>query len=85
MLPSQDEPPKVRGKVAAGIAKAAIGAFLVSFEFYSGAGHGLVSLSSLKGMGKSAFAACIYVVGFWLILSAVRNCPFMKQNGRPII
>jgi hypothetical protein len=58
-------------KAAIGLVKAAIGSLLISFEFFSGNNHGFS-----ESIGWNALTICVYALGFLLIYSAMKNCPF---------
>ncbi len=68
--------PGVRRTAIVGLVKAAIGAFLISFEFFAGSTHGFTSWGAAGGVGRNVLALSMYAVGLLLIYSAMKNCPF---------
>ena len=64
------ENPRIRRKAAIGLVKAAIGSLLISFEFFSG------NYGFSESIGWNALTTCVYAIGFLLIYSAMKNCPF---------
>jgi hypothetical protein len=70
----------VRRKVGAGVAQAAIGSLLVSFEFFAGPYHGFTSVPGAGNLGKNIITLFVYAMGFLLIFSAIKNCPFTQKR-----
>lgn len=70
----------VRRQVAVGVVKAAIGSLLVSIEFFGGTNHGFRPVSDPGSLVPNLVALCVYGLGFLLIYSAIKNCPYTEEH-----